>query len=78
VNLRNINLFPQPAHQVLFVDDEKMNQSAYTITDISGRILLQGIINNKRIEIQSLENGMYFLSIVNQNQTVTESFIVAH
>ncbi len=75
---RYITLYPQPANQVLFVDNKSFNNSSYTITDVSGRVLMQGTLNNCGIHTHSLEDGLYILSLTNQNQTSSRTFIVAH
>lgn len=74
----NMLLFPQPASKLLFVDDMTLNNATYTISDISGRVLLNGTMSGASIDVQWLENGLYILTITNETVTRTRSFIVAH
>lgn len=65
-----INIFPNPASTSITVSTEQGSGiSSYTIYDLMGRPLLKGKINdeNSKIDIEQLPDGMYFLTLDEQN-----------
>ena len=59
-------VYPNPSHDVLFVLSENIN-SEYRITNIMGQTIITGNITseNLKINVSSLSNGMYFITIGN-------------
>jgi hypothetical protein len=55
----DIRLFPVPADKNLTVTGA--SNTSFTITDISGKILKQGMLSSYAISVDDLANGMYFL-----------------
>ena len=66
-----MNIFPNPANEALFItglNDSK--NTNYTVFDLSGRILLNGTLekgsDTYKLDITSLNKGLYILNIENQ------------
>ncbi len=58
-------LYPNPCQNKLYIElPTNLTQNLnYQITDIFGSTQLQGILNNKAIDIDTLKNGLYFIGI---------------
>lgn len=75
---QKLNLYPQPASQVLFIEGATIYEASYTVTDISGRIVQHGQFENNPLSVRDLQNGLYLLTIRSALQTYTQSFMVTH
>ncbi len=60
------NVYPNPVSGLFTIETQA--ESQYTITDIQGRILLNGVTQNAKtnIDLTSFSNGIYFLKIDGQ------------
>ena len=78
-----ISMYPNPANETVkiqFAHGYKM-PDIITITDITGKILMQEKANNggNIINISALKNGIYFCKIADKNAVVrTEKLVVIH
>ena len=72
----NLNLFPNPADNSIFISDINKN-TYFEITNTSGRLFGSGSINgnNQAIDISQLATGCYFIRLYNQNSSVVRKFI---
>ena len=72
-----LSLAPNPATDSIFISHLDQNTRAfYTIFDNIGRIIVpQKKLENNAITIQSLESGMYFLSLQQDKKSFTLKFI---
>ena len=60
----NFHIYPNPtSHFINFEGNYKINSKAYSIYDISGKLVQIGIVNSNQVQISSLNNGIYFISI---------------
>ena len=67
----SLTLYPNPAGDKIAIKvNISIHGSAYSITDQSGKLVLQGrlINDNGTIDISKLANGIYFLRIEEKNQ----------
>lgn len=60
---QNIGVYPNPVSDRLFVDIENFEDYTITLVDVTGRELMK--INNKSVDVSTLQNGSYFLRIEN-------------
>lgn len=59
----NIHVYPNPATNNITIDGIEAN-TKYTLSDLSGKIILKGLVNNQaNIDVTSLSNGTYLLNI---------------
>lgn len=60
----SISLYPNPANNMIQILGMK-NNTSYMINDLSGKTILQGIVenNNNSIDISSLNNGSYIIKV---------------
>lgn len=75
---KNISIYPQPASNRLFVDVQLSNTYQYHISDLSGRVVQQGLLLTNNLSVTELSNGMYLLSLINEENVLTQPFLVTH
>lgn len=81
--LNNVfTLFPNPAQNFITLNfNGKLNKYFnYSLSDITGRTVISGIINKKifKLDLKNLDNGLYFLNIIDNNQTyLTKKIIIS-
>ena len=63
-----ISLFPNPASDIIYLSNCP-SDCEYTIADINGRIIKQGNLKENSINVQSIDNGIYFISIGDINKS---------
>lgn len=78
-----LNLFPNPANDKIFVDNENYNfhNCKLIIQDLPGKIVMEETLNNNaataEIHISTLTPGIYFCSLVSDSKIIaTEKFVI--
>ncbi|HYG51266.1 MAG TPA: T9SS type A sorting domain-containing protein, partial [Flavobacteriales bacterium] len=74
----SINVYPNPVNTQLTIRTHENGNYQYTITDISGKSVLNGGFNGNSgcVDMQGLANGMYVLQLRNDlNQTSTQKLV---
>ncbi|MCA1764481.1 MAG: T9SS type A sorting domain-containing protein, partial [Flavobacteriales bacterium] len=56
-------VFPNPAQEVFFIGGEVSGAQTIQITDLSGRVVLQKSLNRNGIDISTLSDGLYLVTI---------------
>ncbi len=71
------NTYPNPVNDILTIQILDIQASAYSIHDLSGKELQQGLIESKNVEIsmKSLPDGMYLLKLINSKGHFTTKII---
>lgn len=70
-----INIYPNPATEKLFIENNLAQNSSYFITNLLGQEIEKGLLKSE-IDISHLLNGVYVLKIVStNNQTQVLKFI---
>ena len=65
INANNINIYPNPASDIIYVDvDESFNAVIY---NYQGQVVKNVIVDNGQINVSDLANGIYFLEIRTAN-----------
>lgn len=75
VSFDSLTVFPNPSVNQITVDSNFSGPVSYTISDINGRIVLDGKLSNNTIE-HNLNSGVYMLQLNDQNSSVTKKIIV--
>jgi len=75
----NIFLYPNPVQNFLqvFLRDENGNNVSYEISDIQGRLVLSGELENNLINVERIVAGSYFAKLKLKGGEVTKMFIKA-
>lgn len=74
----NVKMYPNPVagdEIKLLLKDQGVQKATYTIRDLVGRNIQQGVIENKTINVASLPKGIYLIEISNGQNTVTKKVI---
>jgi hypothetical protein len=66
VSNTQLSLYPNPTKDYLFLSATLRPNTSYTITDIAGRQLLEGVVKDNVISVQTLQPGLYLLRIGTQ------------
>jgi hypothetical protein len=80
---KTLTIYPNPASNYLYVNFETGNgaNAKLTVTDISGRTIIQNTtgnnLNTTQIDISGLDSGNYFLKIESDNAVSIKRFVVA-
>lgn len=75
VYTQNFNLFPSPATDFIWFSDISINASWYEIRDLNGKLVLNGNLAENRINVSNLGQGMYFVTIFDNDNPFTGRFI---
>jgi hypothetical protein len=67
-------VYPNPATQYLNVQ-LPAGATSYTISDLSGRVLISQSANLKQVNLQNLSNGMYLISTEVEGKTYSVRFV---
>lgn len=72
-----IKLFPNPVHNILHIELDRVEETAVIIFDLNGRAVLKTkyTSNNKTINVTKLQAGVYFLKLHANNRMTTKKFI---
>lgn len=68
----NFNIYPNPVNEFIQVSHYNVN---YSIVDISGKIILDGLTTNGQIDVSSLSAGSYFIRLKHDDQSLVKQFI---
>jgi hypothetical protein len=64
------NVYPNPFTTTLNVWAGAFKNITYTITDITGKSLLSGAVENNTIHVELLQQGIYFVTLTSNGQTI--------
>lgn len=79
VNGNDIDVFPNPANQSFTISQQEQVLQAYTISDISGRIIGNYQMFGKSIvhDTADLKNGVYFLTFTNNGTSEYKKIVIS-
>ena len=76
--LQSLRIYPNPASD--FINIEMLNTNlkdySFNITDLSGKVLIQSE-NSKRIDISKLSSGIYFATMIVEDQKLTKKIVIS-
>ncbi len=70
----DIKIYPNPVNDFLNIETNFNEITNYTIKNISGQKVQNGQVNSS-INVTNLEEGIYFIEIINNNKTYTNKFV---
>ena len=71
------SVYPNPAKDFLTIDSRNINISSVNVFNVLGtKVLERKELNDNKLDVSSLSNGIYFLKISADNASVTKKFIV--
>jgi len=67
---------PNPSSDFIFIDDNYLEKDIF-ITDILGKLIIEKYkFTDDKIDISNLNNGTYFIQVINNQYKLTKRFIV--
>jgi len=81
IDSKSFSIYPSPANEGIYINDEESALHTYEICDLSGRVVFtQKVRDNNFISVQQFENGVYFIRVMDQTSKLVTSrkFVVAH
>jgi hypothetical protein len=73
----NINVYPNPVTESLYIDSERNLQSIQAVMlDVSGKTVLSQTVNKNRVDVSSLPKGVYHLMLYEQEKLLGSEQIV--
>lgn len=65
----DVEIFPNPSADYIYIKSKKDNTSKYTVSlsDATGKLIFLKVINSNKIDIKSLEKGLYYLTVKSEN-----------
>ncbi len=74
-NLKNdIQIYPNPASDILYVT-KVSGKADFEIHNTAGQLIKNGVINNNRVQVESLVTGVYMITIKDSGISKTIKFI---
>lgn len=70
---KNVHIYPNPVHNVLNLSIEEVDR--VEIYDMLGKMILSEATSDSKINVSSLQKGMYIVKIFTDNECFTEKFI---
>ena len=76
-NNMTIEIYPNPTSDYIKVDiDEQNTEFDYQIIDLSGKVIIKGIVKNeKMINLSGLNTGTYFIEVCNGQKRAVKNII---
>ncbi len=76
-DISNINIYPNPAKEIIFINNNDTRINKVIITDILGKIISENQYSdqNKAINISDLKNGVYIVIIKMDNMTYRKKIV---
>lgn len=76
---RALNLYPNPAKDILILDFESDDTSfELVLKDVVGRTIYQKTQTEKQIKVQPFQAGVYYLTIFQNGERLTQKVIIRH
>lgn len=69
----DVSVYPNPVNSILFINT-KSSIDKIEISDGNGRIV-KSILNQKEINVEDFQSGIYFIKIYSENQIINKKFI---
>jgi hypothetical protein len=75
---KQINIYPNPCNNQLFIDAPDAKSGIIQITDITGRLIKTSKLDNgnNEINVSGVSPGYYLLSVIQNNQVIYKSTLI--
>ena len=70
-----LNIAPNPFNDFISLETNIDNLSSYTITDVQGRIIKQGALKGRLVDLKGMLSGVYFASFSNGQTSVVRKIV---
>jgi hypothetical protein len=73
---KQLSVYPNPANDMLYVKGLTETNVHYTLTDIAGRVVMQGELTNDVLSVSELKSGWYFLEADSKGFTCSSPVLI--
>jgi Secretion system C-terminal sorting domain/Receptor L domain len=70
-----VTIYPNPTKGMLEITGLEIGQGAFVVTNTIGSIVKRGAVQSRQIDISGLADGVYFVSLHSENQTLVRRII---
>lgn len=71
------DLYPNPAFDnVVYITTDIIGPKEITIFDVFGKLVLQEVVRNSRLDISKLDPGVYMVQLKTNSRSITRKLIV--
>ncbi|PKV51016.1 putative secreted protein (Por secretion system target) [Aquimarina sp. MAR_2010_214] len=74
--INDFTIYPNPAHSFIMIHMKNANNSDYKIVNQIGQTIKKGKVSERKIELNNLTSGLYFISVTSGAKTETKKFIL--
>lgn len=75
VAIETIGLYPNPTSSTITLSGNIALNTIVSIYNITGKLVKTDMLNNNTINVENLNNGIYFLTFENQGKLVRQKFV---
>ena len=71
-------MYPNPTSGSIYISLNENTTFTYTIIDVTGKTILNGIIdsNNEEIKLNGIEPGIYLITVTNDRFKQTDKLVI--
>jgi hypothetical protein len=78
-SIDDILIYPNPADNEVSIELQQIGElKEIEIFDINGKLLKRQVLNNNKIVIEDLQNGIYFIKIFSNDNIIVKKLVVQH
>ncbi len=59
--LADLTIYPNPTESVIYFKNSEFSNVSFQVLDISGKVVLTGMVSNAQIDLSELHSGTYFI-----------------
>jgi pimeloyl-ACP methyl ester carboxylesterase len=74
-NQIEINFYPNPATNEVWIDNKLFNNQEYSIYSMDGRLLRESTVINQKIDLSDIANGLLFVKLKYNKQVIMKKII---
>jgi hypothetical protein len=80
ISVNNFSIYPNPAQELIKIDFKSKGEINYSIEDLSGKTFIskQSLNINNSIDISSLNQGAYIITLIQNNEITRVRFLKAN
>lgn len=68
-----ISMYPNPTTDFITIDSSE--NGSFTIVDMMGSVVAEGVVNNNKVNVTALNSGTYFVNFTTENGVYQGRFI---
>ncbi|WP_235015686.1 endonuclease [Aquimarina sp. AU58] len=69
-------VYPNPATTYIQISLRNKHDSSFTLTNMQGRVIKSGVVNDNKISLEGITSGIYFITISDGSRSVSEKIMI--